>query len=194
MENYKGSVNAQGKVFVKKQSSVLARSLMVGGFGFALVFGFALGLFSILMKCAGSGQQSDNIVGPLYAVSIVLLIASLIMSMYTSARIMKVKLGTIIGMIFMYGIANGISFGILFYAIQVTPGNTIQMSDFIVCFLITCAIFGITGFLGTLLTVRFTLSLGKFLLIATLAYMVVFFVLIMVSLFTKVLNNDSIQL
>jgi hypothetical protein len=41
MENLKGSVNAHGQVFVKKQSSVLARSLLIGGLGFALVFGFA---------------------------------------------------------------------------------------------------------------------------------------------------------
>jgi FtsH-binding integral membrane protein len=146
------------------------------------------------MDSVGSGPQQDNVIIPLYIVSVIMLIASLIMSVVVSARIMKVKLATIISMIFLYGIANGISFGILFYAIQVTPDTNVHMVDFLVCFLITCGVFAITGFLGTLLSLRFTLSLGKFIMIATFSFMFIFLILIIVSLFTNILGGDKIQL
>jgi FtsH-binding integral membrane protein len=180
---YVGKVNAQGKVFVKKQASVLSKSLLVAGIAFILIFAFSFGLFSFLEKKYGANVNS-NVITILYVISIVCLIATLIMCFVVSTKINKCKLSTIITMIALYGIANGICFGLLFYAIQHTNNVHVNMSDILYCFLITGCVFAVSGIVGTLLSVKFTLTLGKFLLIATLTFFLVYIILMIVMIFS----------
>jgi hypothetical protein len=117
------------------------------------------------------------------------------MSIYVSFRMAKVKLGTIIAMISLYAIANGIMFGILFYAIQHTDGmdSSINMQDFLYCFLITGAVFAICGGVGSILSTRFTLSLGKFLMIATFSLLGFLLIFGLISVFAFHHNFDTLH-
>jgi hypothetical protein len=45
MEKYSGVVNTSGQIIVKKQSSVLSKSLLVAGIAFGLMFLFSFLLF-----------------------------------------------------------------------------------------------------------------------------------------------------
>jgi hypothetical protein len=96
-------------------------------------------------------------------------------------------------MIVLYAIGNGLSFGVLFYAISLSQ-SSIDMYDIIICFLLTCGIFAISGTVGTMLSARFTLSLGKFLMIATFAFLISFLILMFISLFTHILGSEKINI
>ncbi|GMO14382.1 MAG: hypothetical protein Ta2E_04670 [Mycoplasmoidaceae bacterium] len=187
MATYNATPNAQGQLEVRKQYSVLSKSLMIAGIGFILMYAFSMVLFEILKYTLKDGKN-DNILTILYVVSIVLIISTLVMSLFTMRGIEKTKLSSLITMIFMYGIGNGISFGILFYAISLSQ-STIGMTDVMLCFLITGFIFGVVGSLGTLLSVKFTMTLGKFLMYATLAFLVAFLVLSILSFTTPLITN-----
>jgi len=177
------TINQQGQVVFKKQYSVLSKSLLIAGVGFILIFAFSFGLYQLLWQKMGY-TTNNNVIISLYAVSILMLLATIIMAMIVVPRIMKVKLGSIIALTTLYGLANGISFGVLFYAVQTTSGvqDNFNVGGLCWCFLIAGGIFLLTGFIGTLLSVRFTLSLGKFLMIATLIYFVAFLVIVILSI------------
>jgi FtsH-binding integral membrane protein len=193
MSNYSATVNSQNQVFVKKQASVLSKALLVAGIAFIIMFAFSLSLYAILSKSVVVGKN-DGVLSALYIVAIICIIAVMIMSIFTMRGIDKMKLSTIITMIVLYGIGNGMAFGVLFYAIEQSQ-SSVDMIDVMTCFLITGLIFGICGTIGTFLSAKFTLSLGKFLLIATFAFLAIYFILIFMSLFTTgIFGNDRSNL
>jgi len=184
MATYNTKVNNQGQIFVKKQSSVLSKALLVAGISFVVIFAFSYLLYFLLNKYLKN--PNGDTIGALYFVSIICLITTIVMSMVVSYRINKVKLATIISMICVYGIGNGIMFGILFYAIAQTNniGSNVNMQGILFCFLIAGGIFGISGLIGTFLSMKFTLTLGKFLMIATLVFMAIYLVIVLYILFS----------
>jgi FtsH-binding integral membrane protein len=193
MSNYSATVNSQNQVFIKKQASVLSKSLLVAGIAFIIMFAFSLSLYAILSKTIVIGKN-EQILSALYAVSIICIIAVMIMSLFTMRGIERMKLGTIITMIVLYGIGNGLAFGVLFYAIGQSQ-SAVNMIDIMTCFLITGLIFGICGTIGTFLSVKFTLSLGKFLMIATFSFLAIYLVLIFASFFTSgIFGSERINL
>jgi len=189
------TINAQGQIVTRKHSSILSKSLLIAGIAFIAIFGFSFGLYKLLWSKYGA-QISNNTVIALYVISILMLIGSIIMVVIVLPRIMKVKLATLISLVILYSIANGISFALLFYAIKQTNhvihDSSFQVGDICWCFLISGAIFLITGFLGTLLSVRYTLSLAKFLMIATMVFMVCFLVFFIINIFTQLTTTTFI--
>ncbi|MDR2636589.1 MAG: Bax inhibitor-1/YccA family protein [Mycoplasmataceae bacterium] len=191
MSNYRAVVNSQGQFETKKQTSILSKSLIVGGVAFGITFAFSLLLYFLLNKYISNENQ--DIVTSLYVISIICIIATLVLSLFTLRRIEKIKLALLIWMIVLYAIGNGLSFGVLFYAISLSQ-SSIDMYDIIICFLLTCGIFAISGTVGTMLSARFTLSLGKFLMIATFAFLISFLILMFISLFTHILGSEKINI
>jgi FtsH-binding integral membrane protein len=193
MANYSATVNSQNQVFIKKQASVLSKSLLVAGVAFIIMFAFSLALYAILSKTIVIGKN-DNVLSAIYMVSIFCIIAVMIMSIFTMKGINTMKLSTIITMIILYGVGNGMAFGVLFYAIEQSQ-SAVNMIDIMTCFLLTGLIFGICGSIGTVLSVKFTMSLGKFLMIATFAFIGIYLILIFTSLFTNgIFGSERINL
>jgi FtsH-binding integral membrane protein len=192
MANYQATPNLHGQFQTKKQTSILSRSLLVAGIAFGLMFAFSLALYLILNKYVTVGKN-DGIISSLYVIAIICIIATLIMSFFTLRRIEKVSLALLISMIALYGIGNGLSFGILFYAISLSQ-SAVNMIDIMLCFLVTCVVFAISGVVGTILSLKFTLSLGKFLMIATMSFIFTFLILMFISLFTNILGDSKINL
>jgi FtsH-binding integral membrane protein len=183
MSNYTATVNSQNQVFVKKQASVLSKSLMVAGVAFILMFAFSLALYALLNRFVVVGVN-DSALSAIYMISIFCILAVMIMSIFTMKGIDKMKLSTIITMIVLYGVGNGMAFGVLFYAIEQSQ-SAVSMIDIMTCFLLTGLIFGICGAIGTVLSAKFTMSLGKFLMVATFAFLGIYLILIIMSMFTS---------
>jgi xanthine/uracil/vitamin C permease (AzgA family) len=66
-----------------------------------------------------------------------------------------------------YSIAEGISFGILFYAISLSANN-LNIQDIIGVLAISSAMFLFCGLVGSLFSLKTTFTLGLILLIASL--------------------------
>jgi divalent metal cation (Fe/Co/Zn/Cd) transporter len=94
MSNYRAVVNSQGQFETKKQTSILSKSLIVGGVAFGITFAFSLLLYFLLNKYISNENQ--DIVTSLYVISIICIIATLVLSLFTLRRIEKIKLALLI--------------------------------------------------------------------------------------------------
>jgi len=117
---YDATINAQGQIVTKKHSSILSKSLLLAGIAFLAIFAFSFGLYSLLEHKYPNYNIPDGTVTGLYVISVLMLLGSIIMAVVTLPRIMRVKLSTIITLVVLYSIANGISFALLFCAVAAT--------------------------------------------------------------------------
>jgi FtsH-binding integral membrane protein len=164
-----------------KQTTTLTRSLMVCGVAFISICAFSYGLYMILNNYIT--EENVQIIPILYGVSFVLLIVSMFMSMFTFSRIEKTSIVTILIAIILYSIAEGIAFGILFFAISRSFEETVNLSDLCFIFGIGGGIFLISGFIGTLMSNKTTVTLGKILSIMTIILLLVFLPLMLILAF-----------
>lgn len=178
---YNGSVNYHGQVFTQKTSSLLSKCLMVAGIGFVVIFAMAFALFQLMLKFENQILGKQEIIAGLMIGSVILLIVSMIMSVVLWMRIEKCSPITIFFAMAFYSIAEGISFGIFFFALKLeTTYNTL---DFLFIFLIVGLIFSITGLIGNLLSNKAFVSFTKFIIIATFSFLAMYLIFFIVSFF-----------
>jgi hypothetical protein len=185
----------KGEILSQRKTSILSKAMLVAGCAFILMFIFSLSLYKILDKTISyDSNDGEAILTTLYGISIALIIVTLIMSIFTMKSIDRIKLTTIILMIAFYGIGNGISFGVLFYAINLTD-STVSMIDVMTCFLLTGIIFAVAGLIGTTFSEKLTMTVGKFLMFATIGFIFAYFILMLMSLFTSnIFGSDKLNL
>ncbi|MDR2567924.1 MAG: hypothetical protein LBC44_01285 [Mycoplasmataceae bacterium] len=186
-------VGVEGQILTQKRSSLLSRSLIVAGVCFLAIFAFSWILYFILNNVLDlSADSAGTTIIILYAVAAVLIIVSFIMSMVVWAKINTVRIGTIITTIVFYSVAEGIGFGILFFAIGLSTEASEIMRDVMLLFLAGGLIFAITGIIGTMLSKKATIGLGKFILIATIAYIVIMLITFIVVIVAAAVGNGAI--
>jgi uncharacterized protein YacL len=115
---YIGKLNPAGQFeFEQKRSSILGKSLIVAGIGFLFIFLFGFIMQQVLMNMIYKDQTSlaENTLTTLLVVSLVLIIVSMIMSMFMFRKIETASKISIILMIAFYSIAQGVGFGLLFF-------------------------------------------------------------------------------
>lgn len=157
----------------KKQASVLSTSMLTASIGFIAVFliGF---LSEYLLKLAADNGNAMGIQA-MSIVSTIGLLVGLILSIVWSFRLYKASTAFGITVISIYCISYGIGFGFLFYALN--------MLEIISAFGMVGLIFLGTYLIAKAMSIKVAMKLGKFIFIASMVYMVSFFVLLMVLLF-----------
>jgi hypothetical protein len=91
-----------------------------------------------------------------------------------------------------YSIAEGIAFGVLFYAIYLT--SALNMQDIIGVFAISAAMFIFSGLIGSLFSIKTTFTIGKILLIASLSYLFILPIFVLIVMFNPIFINQPLVL
>lgn len=172
------------KLLKTNQISILSKSLLIAGAGF-LAIALLGGLFSYGIV-QGHWFQGAAI-STLYIISIVLIIVSGVMSFFIWRKIETVKKSTIAIMYTLYCLAEGFAFGILFSAFTLNFGSAKGIQYLILIFAIGGFAFLIAGLIGHRLSAKQTMSLGKFIMYMSIAFMIMFgvtLILMIVSICT----------
>lgn len=154
------------------QMSVLSRSLLIAGTGF-IVIALLGGLFSYGIV---QGNWFGQNITWMYWVSVILIIVSSFMSFFIWRKIERVKKTTIVIMYSLYLLAEGFAFGILFSAFTINFGSAKGIQYLILIFAIGGLAFLIAGVIGQRLSTRATMSLGRFIMFLSIAFLILFFI------------------
>lgn len=195
VDNYQATVVNQQRVYTKKHSSLLANSLMITGIGFILmsVIAFCINswLYNLLLEAVETQDPSEinSTSMILYVVAIVFLIISMIMTIFVSRKIQTVKAMTVIFSIIFFIIAYGIIFGFIFLGLQL---DGFTLVDLVWSFAIVGGIFAATGLIGWMLSLKATITLNRFVSIASIIFLVFVIVLWVSSIFTNALSGSPL--
>lgn len=188
------------KTLSRSQMSLLNRSMLYAGIGFVLIaligFAIAMGIWK-----SNNIETLNNSITLLWTFSIILILVSMILSMVVNVKLFtrmgNVSKGLIYSMWTVYIVAEGLGFGLLFLAFMVQFNGQQGILYLIFVFAAGGIAFMIAALIGKSLSTKAMMSLGKFISILSIAFMVMFFVFMIATIvasFTSSFGSEGLFL
>lgn len=173
------------KTLNSTQISLLNRSMLYSGMGFIAIaligFAIAMGLY----KSLGTDQLNSSI-NLLWTFSIILILASMIISMVVNVKLFtrrgQVSRPLIWSMWLIYIVAEGLGFGILFLAFMVQFNQQQGILYLVFIFAAGGVAFVIASLIGKALSANATINLGKFIGLLSIVFFIMFFVFMIATI------------
>lgn len=172
-----GQTQTQAKKWKVGQVSLLTKALLIAGISFLLICAIGVG-FGFLFQSKSDWWAQSEVYNGLMWGSIIGILVSMILSMFWASKIMTAKPWFTTLVFFVYIVAQGCGFGIIFGI-----SSLFQLG---LIFGVSGLIFLITGITGLLIKDKAAMTFRKFIMIGSMIALGLMFIISMVWMFDAI--------